>query len=143
MQKVLDDAQPMVRLLWQRETEGRVFDSPERKAALDKTLREALKRIADPSIRAHYGEEIKQLRWDLFGTQRRAQTPPPAARRGTPFPKGRFQPPPAPSLPSTRASYLATALAPKTACARRWCWPRSCASPRSCRVSRPRWNGWT
>ena len=39
MQAVLDQARPMVRLLWQRETEGRVFDSPERRAALDKTLR--------------------------------------------------------------------------------------------------------
>ncbi|MGL6211483.1 MAG: DNA primase, partial [Paracoccaceae bacterium] len=38
MQRVLDTAQPMVNLLWKRETEGRDFDSPERKAALDKTL---------------------------------------------------------------------------------------------------------
>ncbi|WP_225026647.1 DNA primase, partial [Xinfangfangia pollutisoli] len=73
MQRVLDTAQPMVRLLWSRETEGRSFDSPERKAALDKSLRATLKRIADPSIRAHYGEEIKALRWDLFGAARRGQ----------------------------------------------------------------------
>jgi DNA primase len=58
MQAVLEAAQPMVRLLWNRETEGKIFDSPERKAALDKTLRAALKRIADPSIRSHYGEDI-------------------------------------------------------------------------------------
>ncbi len=68
MQAVLDGAQPMVNLLWQRETEGRNFDSPERKATLDKTLRAALTRIKDPSIRGHYGEEIKRLRWELFGT---------------------------------------------------------------------------
>ncbi len=67
MKAVLDEAQPMVKLLWQRETEGRVFDSPERKAALDKSLRAHLKRIVDPSIRSHYGEDIKQLRWELFG----------------------------------------------------------------------------
>ena len=35
---VLDQAQPLVDLLWRRETEGRVFDSPERRAALDKAL---------------------------------------------------------------------------------------------------------
>ncbi|WP_050522821.1 DNA primase [Pseudorhodobacter wandonensis] len=70
MQKVLDAAQPMVNLLWQRETEGRVFDSPERKAALDKTLRTALMRIKDASIRGHYGEEIKRLRMELFGQSR-------------------------------------------------------------------------
>ncbi len=72
MKAVLEAAQPMVRLLWNRETEGRVFDSPERKAALDKTLRAALARIADPSIRAHYGEEMKRLRFDLFGSKPRA-----------------------------------------------------------------------
>jgi DNA primase len=111
MQKVLDEAQPMVRLLWQRETEGKSFDSPERRAALDKTLRAHLKRIADPSIRAHYGEEIKALRWELFGTRRPAATPP---KRGQPWAKGRFAPP-APALAATRASVLATASAPEDA----------------------------
>jgi len=66
LQKLLDDAMPMVRLLWQRETEGKVFDSPERKAALDKALREKIMLIKDPSIRSHYGQEIKDLRWQLF-----------------------------------------------------------------------------
>lgn len=72
MQAVLDDAQPMVKLLWQRETEGKVFDSPERKATLDKSLRAHLMRITDLSIRNHYGEDIKQLRWTLFGQRGQA-----------------------------------------------------------------------
>ena len=66
MQALIDAAQPMVTLLWKRATEGRVFDSPERRATLDKELRETLKRIADPSIRAHYSEEIRRLRGELF-----------------------------------------------------------------------------
>ena len=66
MQDVLDGAISMVQLLWQRETEGKNFDSPERKAALDKTLRAQIKLITDPSIRSHYGEAIKEMRWDLF-----------------------------------------------------------------------------
>lgn len=70
VQAVLDKAQPMVDLLWQREIEGKVFDSPERKAALDKTLREKIKLIRDPSIRAHYGQAIKDLRWQLFRPQK-------------------------------------------------------------------------
>jgi DNA primase len=111
MQKVLDEAQPMVRLLWQRETEGRVFDSPERKAALDKTLRAALRRIADPSIRAHYGEEIKALRWDLFGTRRAAPGNAQPRRPWVPGQK-RALPDPMPTA-GTRASYLATAPAPE------------------------------
>ena len=58
MAALLDEAQPMVNLLWRREIEGRVFDSPERRAALDKSLRETLKTIRDGSIRAHYGAEV-------------------------------------------------------------------------------------
>jgi DNA primase len=98
MRDLLATAQPMVNLLWQRETEGKVFDSPERRAALDKALRATLTRIADPSIRAHYGEEIKRLRWDLFGAAR------PAPKRGGPR---RGAEPQAP-LPVTRTSLLAT-----------------------------------
>ena len=66
MQALLDVARPMVDLLWERETYGKSFDSPERKAALDKTLREKLKLINDPSIRGHYGQAIKDKRWQLF-----------------------------------------------------------------------------
>ena len=98
MQRVLDQAQPMVNLLWARETEGRSFDSPERKAALDKTLLTALATIKDPSIKRHYSEEIKRLTWPLFN----ARPQRPNAGKGQ---KG-YQPPIAP-LASTRASLLA------------------------------------
>ncbi|WP_126977069.1 DNA primase [Frigidibacter oleivorans] len=67
MQAQIDRARPMVDLLWSRETEGRVLDSPERRAALDKDLRAVIQRIRDPSIRAHYAEEIRRLRGRLFG----------------------------------------------------------------------------
>ncbi|MDU8929998.1 DNA primase [Alisedimentitalea sp. MJ-SS2] len=70
VQALLDKAMPMVDLLWQREIEGKVFDSPERKAALDKALRDKIKLIADPSIRQHYGQAIKDMRWQLFNPRR-------------------------------------------------------------------------
>ena len=97
IQKLLDRALPMVRLLWQRETEGRVFDSPERKAALDKSLREKIKLIRDPSIRGHYGQEIKNLRWELFSPRRTAKR--------TPWKPGKKAPEPA--MPGTISSTLA------------------------------------
>jgi DNA primase len=103
MQAVLDGARPMVQLLWQRETEGRVFDSPERRAALDKTLRAHLARITDPSIKTHYAEEMKRLRLDLFGT---AQVRP---FQPGPFRPGRRNPPPGGALATTRSSLLAQA----------------------------------
>jgi DNA primase len=108
MSRVLEGAQPMVKLLWDRETEGKVFDSPERKAALDKTLRAAIARITDPSIRAHYGDEIKTLRWELFGTRRPRAAP---ARPGSRTPQGKWQPPPAPPLATTKSSMLAGVMA--------------------------------
>jgi len=103
MQAVLDAAQPMVNLLWQRETEGRSFDSPERKAALDKTLRTALMRIKDGSIRGHYGEEIKRLRWELFGQRKSAPR-----KEWVPGPRGKGVPwaPALPPVATTKTSAL-------------------------------------
>lgn len=106
MQAVIDAAQPMVSLLWSRETEGRDFDSPERKAALDKTLRTAIARIADPSIREHYAREIKNLTWGLFGPKRSTTAPRPPWVKGT-----KTAPPELPARASTRSSLLATAPA--------------------------------
>lgn len=108
MERVLAGAKPMVDLLWQREIEGKVFDSPERKAALDKSLRAALRKIADPSIRAHYGEDIKRLREELFGLGRGGQAPRWSMPRN-PGAGGRGAKPPALPLSATRASLLASA----------------------------------
>ncbi len=101
VQAVLEGAIPMVKLLWQRETEGKVFDSPERKAALDKSLREKIKLIRDPSIRSHYGQEIKDLRWQLFRPLRASQTQ-------QWQPRGKWQQPKQPATPGARASFLAS-----------------------------------
>jgi DNA primase len=103
LQKLLDGAIPMVQLLWQRETEGKNFDSPERKAALDKALRDKIRLIADPSIRQHYGQAIKDLRWDLFRPKRGPKTGPNVGRKG----KGTWNAP-QPAMPSTKSSALAT-----------------------------------
>ena len=66
VQAVLDAAQPMVDLLWARATKGQTFDSPERRAALDKTLRTAIARIEDASVKHHYAQAIKDKTWALF-----------------------------------------------------------------------------
>ncbi len=66
MRALLDTAEPLVRMLWRRETEGQVFDSPERRAALDGRLRQAILRIPDQGLRRHYGEALAELRRALF-----------------------------------------------------------------------------
>ncbi|RPE72009.1 DNA primase [Pacificibacter maritimus] len=70
MRAVLEGAVPMVSLLWQRETSGKVFDSPERRAMLDKALRDAITPIKDRSIKRHYGEILKDMRFELFQSKR-------------------------------------------------------------------------
>ena len=108
MQKVVEAARPMVSLLWQRETEGKVFDSPERRAALDKTLRAVIATIRDASIRRHYGEEIAGLRRELFGAGRGDSRPVPAFVAGRPRRRG-GEAALMPVLPGTRRSALVTA----------------------------------
>ena len=102
MRKVLDEAQPMVALLWRRETEGQSFDSPERRAALDRRLRESIRVIQDPSLKHHYGEELKRLRWELFRPAK------PVGREGFAAKKGA----PSGATSEARASALAAADAP-------------------------------
>jgi len=104
MADLLNQARPLVDLLWQRETEGRVLDSPERRAAFDASLRTALNLIKDPSIRGHYDAEVRTRRRDLFSPQQKKQ-------QRTAFTPGqsRFTKSPSGPTPSARASLLASA----------------------------------
>jgi DNA primase len=90
---------PMVELIWTRETEGVVLDSPERRAALDSRLKAHLARIADPGLRAHYQAEIRSRRAALFA---------PAPRQSRPDRQGGKTRAPAigSAAPATRASLL-------------------------------------
>ncbi|MBZ0129220.1 MAG: DNA primase [Rhodobacteraceae bacterium] len=75
MQALLDAARPMVDLLWQKTIEGRVFDSPERRAGLDADLKAALATIRDGSIRGHYAEALRERRAALFAPLRGPDRP--------------------------------------------------------------------
>jgi DNA primase len=93
MRRALDEATPLSAMLWRRETEGARLDTPEGRAALDRSLREAVRSVADRSVRHHYGAEMARLRDELFG---------PAV------PGGRgFRPPRAGARAATRGSALA------------------------------------
>jgi len=107
MRKLIEGAVPLVQLLWQRETDGKVFDSPERRAALDKKLRSALARIQDPGLRSHYAEELRNLRAEFFRPAARS-----GGRGGKPWGRPAL---PAKPLPSTRATLLATGDGPDIA----------------------------
>lgn len=76
---VLAEARPLADLLWARETAGGVFETPERRAELEKTLRELTGRIRDESTRYHYQQEMRERVLAFFGSQR---GPRPSGGRG-------------------------------------------------------------
>lgn len=80
METILAASQPVIALLWTRETEGQSLDSPERRAALDQRLRAHLARITDEGLRGHWQAELRNRRAALF-----APTLPAAARQPASF----------------------------------------------------------
>jgi DNA primase len=120
MRRALEAARPLAEMLWQRETAAQPLDTPERRAALDRRLREALGRIADVSVRNHYAADIKARRAELFRPARRDDRPfggrdggQFGAKRGNAR-RGKAAPP-AHAMPETRKSDLARAGASNTA----------------------------
>lgn len=99
LQKLIDGAVPMVELLWRRETEGQQFDSPERKAALDKALYDKTGLIQDTGLRRHYEQALKDFKWNLFRAK---------PKFGGRMPRGA----PAAARTATKASVLAVAQTP-------------------------------
>jgi DNA primase len=79
---VLSEARPLADLLWTRETSGGVFGTPERRAELEKTLRELAGRIRDESVRYHYQQEMRERVHAFFGAQRQRTTKPGERSRG-------------------------------------------------------------
>ncbi len=81
--EVLADAQPLSQMLWNRETEGAAFDTPERRAALEARLGQVIGGIGDESVRRHYRQDMDaRLRAFLA----------PAPRRDAPWRERRYEP---------------------------------------------------
>lgn len=73
MKKVLDDALPLSQVLWRVETEGKDFSTPERRAGLERALREITNAIGDGKIADYYRRDFEQKVFDAF--KRRAPSP--------------------------------------------------------------------
>ena len=105
MGKLLEAAEPLARVLWRAETEGKDFSTPERRAGLERALAEIVSLIADGKIADYYRRDFEQLVFDSF-----KRRPKPDARgrkwgRG----EGRFAPQPDPVSPAVKNSLLARA----------------------------------
>lgn len=80
---VLADTRSLADLLWMRETSGRDFSAPEKRAELDKKLKELASRIKDESVRFHYAQEMRDRAQAFFGTAPRFSKKP--EKEGTRF----------------------------------------------------------
>ncbi len=67
VERVLAGARPLVDMLWAREVEAGPLDTPERRAALEQRLREALQAIRDETLRRYYRQEIDTRLMSLGG----------------------------------------------------------------------------
>ena len=65
---VIRGARPLAETLWLRETAGRVHDTPERRAGLERTFRDTLRRIEDADVRRHYEQDMRERVLAAFGT---------------------------------------------------------------------------
>ncbi len=59
IERVLASARPLVDVLWGREVEAGTLDTPERRAGLERRLRESLALIRDETLRRYYREEVE------------------------------------------------------------------------------------
>ena len=61
---------PLAEMLFLREAEGQRFDTPERRAALERRLRELTGAIADETLRRHYQADMEARLANFLGRQR-------------------------------------------------------------------------
>lgn len=64
--EVIGSAKPLVDMLWAREFEASQLDTPERRAAFERRLKEPLGLIRDEATRRHYRREIDERIGQLF-----------------------------------------------------------------------------
>ncbi|MEO1397863.1 MAG: DNA primase [Pseudomonadota bacterium] len=68
---VLAAARPLAAMLWNRETSGQTFDTPERRAQLERTLFGVVSAIVDENVKRHYQQDVKDRLAGFFGTPER------------------------------------------------------------------------
>jgi DNA primase len=69
MEERLKRALPFADMLFIRETDGGLFDTPEQRAGLERRLGEAVGKIADEPLRRHYQADVKRRLAAFFGVE--------------------------------------------------------------------------
>ncbi len=73
MEECLGKTKSLVDMLWEREWSSGDWSTPERRAQLEKQLRELITRIADPNVKNHYGQDIRDRLFHAWSRNRAAQ----------------------------------------------------------------------
>jgi DNA primase len=71
MRRVLDDGVPMSELIWKLEVGMRSLDTPERRADLERRLRQRTRQIADPAVQDYYWSAFRERLYRNFRAVRR------------------------------------------------------------------------
>lgn len=73
MRSVLGEALPLAEMIWRRETASGMFETPEKRAALEARIREVTATIRDESVRRHYMQDMGERLAGFFaGSHARA-----------------------------------------------------------------------
>ena len=65
--EVLAAARPLADMLWRRETEGKIFDTPEKRAELERTLFGVISQIGEENVKRHYQQDMRDRLASFFG----------------------------------------------------------------------------
>lgn len=63
MSEILDAAEPLSEMLWQRESAGRLPATPEARAKLQGRLTDLADRITDPTVKSHFRNNFRERVW--------------------------------------------------------------------------------
>ncbi|WP_075289775.1 DNA primase [Pararhizobium arenae] len=72
--KVLASARSLSEMVWTREVQSANFDTPEKRAELEATLKQVVSVIADENVRRHYGQDIRDRLNGFFQGSNRQQS---------------------------------------------------------------------
>ncbi|MGQ7792963.1 DNA primase [Faunimonas sp. B44] len=68
--QAIDTARPLVDMLWDRAVYGQTLDTPERRAGVERALKDAVAKIGDSDVRRHYETAVREKAAAAFGSVR-------------------------------------------------------------------------
>jgi DNA primase len=81
MGEVIAAARPLIEVFWEAESGKQAWTTPEARAALEAALKTRIEGIADPGVRAHYNQDIRNRLWAFWRNNRTQEQAARAPRR--------------------------------------------------------------